>query len=116
MMEKRTRIKELLATGQTGALVMVKGRVRTVRAGKGVTFLALNDGSCFAHLQVVAEPDLANYGEISRLGTGAALAVSGRLVESPASGQRYELQAAAIAIVGLADESYPLQKKRHSFE
>ncbi len=116
MMEKRTRIKELLATGQTGALVMVKGWVRTVRAGKGVTFLALNDGSCFAHLQVVAEPDLANYAEISRLGTGAALAVSGRLVESPASGQRYELQAAAIAIVGLADESYPLQKKRHSFE
>lgn len=116
MMEKRTRIKELLVTGQTGSLVMVKGWVRTVRAGKGVTFLALNDGSCFAHLQVVAEPDLANYAEISRLGTGAALAVSGRLVESPASGQRYELQAAAIAIVGPADDSYPLQKKRHSFE
>ncbi len=116
MLEKRTRIKELLATGQTGAVVMVKGWVRTVRAGKGVTFLALNDGSCFPHLQVVVESDLDNYAEISRLGTGAALAVSGRLVESPASGQRYELQAAAIAIVGPADESYPLQKKRHSFE
>jgi len=116
MTEKRRRIKELLGTGQTGAEVLVKGWVRTVRAGKGVTFLALNDGSCFAHLQVVAEPDLANYAEICRLGTGAALAISGRLVESPASGQRYELQAAAIAIVGPADESYPLQKKRHSFE
>jgi asparaginyl-tRNA synthetase len=116
MMLKRTRIKELLATGQTGALVMVKGWVRTVRAGKGVTFLALNDGSCFAHLQVVAEPALANYAEICRIGTGAALAVSGRLVESPASGQRFELQAATITIVGPADESYPLQKKRHSFE
>jgi len=116
MTEKRTRIKELLGTGQTGAEMLVKGWVRTVRAGKGVTFLALNDGSCFAHLQVVAEPGLANYAEISRLGTGAALAISGRLVESPASGQRYELQATEITIVGPADENYPLQKKRHSFE
>lgn len=96
--------------------VCVKGWVRSVRRGKGVSFVALNDGSCFASLQVVLDPELENYDAASRVGTGACLAVVGELVESPASGQAWELHARSVEIVGDADEDYPLQKKRHSFE
>lgn len=115
-MKQRTRISEVLASGRPGVGLTVKGWVRTVRTGKDVTFLALNDGSCLTSLQVVATPTMANYEEVSRLGTGAAVAVSGLLAESPSAGQRFELQAAGIDIIGPADESYPMQKKRHSFE
>jgi len=115
-MTGKTRIKEALTAAEAGGGVTVQGWARTVRTGKGVTFIALNDGSCFSGLQVVAEPELSNFEEVSRLGTGAALRVTGRLVDSPAAGQRYELRAQSVEIVGPADESYPLQKKRHSFE
>ncbi len=115
-MEQRTRIRGILAAEAPGAELTVKGWVRTVRTGKDVTFLALNDGSCLASLQVVATPGIANYEEIGRLGTGAAVAARGVLAESPAAGQVYELKAEEITIIGPADESYPMQKKRHSFE
>lgn len=115
-MPARSRIRNVLAGEGLGSEIVVKGWVRTVRAGKGVAFLALNDGSCLASLQVVVEPGIANYGEVAAVGTGAAVAVRGRLAESPASGQAYELHALEVEIVGPADESYPLQKKRHSFE
>ena len=71
-MRERTRIKEALADFPVGTELQVAGWARSVRVGKGVTFIALNDGSCLASLQVVAGPDLPNYGEVSRLGTGAA--------------------------------------------
>ena len=86
-MNMRTRIRDVLAAGKPGAGLTVKGWARTVRRGKDVTFLALNDGSCLANLQVVAGPELVNYAEVSRLGTGSAVAVSGTLAESPAAGQ-----------------------------
>ena len=115
-MNGKTRIREVLTAPVPGGQHVVKGWVRTVRGGKEVAFIALNDGSCLASLQVVATPALANFEDVSRVGTGAALEVRGRLVESPAAGQRYELQAEEVMIVGPADEAYPLQKKRHSFE
>ncbi len=115
-MQGTTRVKEALTVFPAGAELEMQGWVRTVRTGKGVTFIALNDGSCMGSLQVVAGPDTANYDAVCRIGTGAAVAVRGTLVESPASGQRFELQATAVEIVGPADEAYPLQKKRHSFE
>jgi asparaginyl-tRNA synthetase len=87
-----------------------------VRVGKEIIFIALNDGSCLASLQVVAALMLPNYTELCRLGTGASLLVQGRLTESPAAGQRFELHAERIEIVGLADETFPIQKKRHGFE
>ena len=87
-----------------------------VASAKEVTFLALNDGSCVENLQVVAGPELSNYAEVARLGTGSAVAVRGTLRESPAAGQKYELAAVALEIIGPADDTYPLQKKRHSFE
>ena len=115
-MKQRTRICDVLAAVAPGAALTVKGWVRTVRIGKEVAFLALNDGSCLASLQVVATQETSGYGEIIRVGTGAAVAVEGILVESPAAGQRYEIKAGEITIIGPADETYPMQKKRHSFE
>ncbi len=87
-----------------------------MRRGKEVAFIALNDGSCFASIQVVLEPSLANFEEVTRAGTGASLAVRGELVASPASGQKWEIKARSVELVGDADPEYPLQKKRHSFE
>jgi asparaginyl-tRNA synthetase len=111
----RTAIKQVLA-GQQPAEFCVKGWVRSVRRGKEVSFIALNDGSCFASLQLVLNQDLENFAEISRVGTGACLSVVGTLVPSPAAGQRWELQVTQAQLIGNADDSYPLQKKRHSFE
>ncbi|MBW6512810.1 MAG: asparagine--tRNA ligase [Desulfuromonadaceae bacterium] len=112
----RTPIKQLLAAVAPLTELTVKGWARTVRRGKDVAFIALNDGSCCATLQIVLDPELPNYEEVSRLGTGACVAVTGALVASPAAGQQWELQATLVAILGTADEDYPLQKKRHSFE
>ncbi len=112
----RTPIRELLGADSERQAVTVKGWVRTTRRGKDVAFVALNDGSCFASLQVVLEPGLAEFDAASRVGTGACLAVTGDLVPSPAQGQRWELKAERVEILGGADEEYPLQKKRHSLE
>jgi asparaginyl-tRNA synthetase len=90
--------------------------VRSIRRGKEVAFITLNDGSCFASVQIVLSPEIDNYAAVSRVGTGACLTVVGRLVESPAKGQDWEVQAQSVDIVGAADESYPLQKKRHTLE
>ncbi len=109
-------IKELLRLQQPEESICVKGWVRSIRRGKDVSFVTLNDGSCFASLQIVLSPELDNYEAASKVGTGACLAVTGQLVESPAAGQAWEVQAHGIEIVGVADESYPLQKKRHSLE
>ncbi|HEY5974488.1 MAG TPA: asparagine--tRNA ligase [Geobacteraceae bacterium] len=115
-MVRRARVGEALTTVACGTELEVNGWLRTVRAGKEVAFFALNDGSSLASLQVVATPGLANYAELCRLGTGVALTVQGVVQESPAAGQRVELLATVVQVVGPADEEYPLQKKRHSFE
>lgn len=112
----RTRIKAALAAEGEQSEICVKGWVRTLRRSKEVAFLALNDGSCFASIQIVMEPSMAGFEEAARLGTGACVAVVGALVPSPASGQRWEVKAARVEILGDADEEYPLQKKRHSLE
>ena len=112
----KVAVKHLLQLQEPENNVCVKGWVRSVRRGKGVAFITLNDGSCFASLQIVLTPDLDNYEAVSKVGTGACLAVVGQVVVSPASGQDWELQAQEIEIVGDADDDYPLQKKRHSFE
>jgi asparaginyl-tRNA synthetase len=95
--------------------VTVCGWVRTIRRGKEVAFIELNDGSCLASLQIVAPHDLPGLNAVG-LGTGACLAVQGELLPSPASGQAWELRASALTLLGSADESFPLQKKRHSLE
>lgn len=113
---ERIRIKTLLQSREPCSRATVKGWVRSVRRAKEVTFITLNDGSSLSSLQLVVAPELTNYAQVARLGTGASLAVVGELVASPASGQDWELKAHQVEIVGEADDSYPLQKKRHSFE
>ncbi len=115
-MTGRMRIRQILAQGRGGDEYTVAGWVRSVRAGKGVAFVVLNDGSCLSGIQIVVEQQLPAFQEVSRLGTGSSLAVTGTLVESPAAGQRFELAAASVTIYQDATPDYPLQKKRHSFE
>jgi asparaginyl-tRNA synthetase len=112
----RKRIKEVLEHGTGTENYSLSGWVRSVRASKEVCFIILNDGSSLDGIQVVAESALPNFNDICRVGTGSALTVEGVLVQSPASGQKWELTAGSIKIIGGADASYPLQKKRHSFE
>jgi asparaginyl-tRNA synthetase len=113
-----SRIIQLLRTGKPDEIVTIQGWVRTKRELKEFTFVEVNDGSALANLQVVLNPDLADYGNIlKQLNTGASVEISGVLVESPAKGQRIELKASEVKVYGDADaETYPLQKKRHSFE
>ena len=115
----RTLIKDALTEVPAGAELTVAGWVRTVRASKGgFSFINLNDGSCLANIQVVADEKLPNYAEeVSRLTAGASLVATGRLVESKGAGQRVEMQATEVRVLGPADaERYPIQPKRHSFE
>jgi asparaginyl-tRNA synthetase len=112
------RIIEVLRSGQPDESVKVQGWVRTKRDSKGFAFIEVNDGSSLANLQVIVSEDLPDYQNIiKQLNTGASLEVSGVLVASPAKGQRIELKANFLQVFGDADpETYPLQKKRHSFE
>jgi asparaginyl-tRNA synthetase len=112
----RYPIKKLLTKGITGQDYQAAGWVRSIRISKGIAFIALNDGSDLNGIQIVVEGDRPDFEAISRISTGAAIKVSGSLVDSPAAGQQRELMADAITIIGSSDENYPLQKKRHSFE
>jgi asparaginyl-tRNA synthetase len=111
-------IDNILRTGQVGEQITVRGWIRSKRESKGFAFVDVSDGSCMANIQVVIAQTLADYGTlIKRINTGASVEIVGQLVESPAKGQRVELQASGIEVFGEADpETYPLQKKRHSFE
>ncbi|NTV14328.1 MAG: asparagine--tRNA ligase [Desulfobulbaceae bacterium] len=111
-------IKQLLQTEPSAQEVVAQGWVRTRRDAKDFSFIELNDGSCLQNLQIIAGCELAGYAEtVLKLTTGCALRVSGRLTASPAAGQAVELTAESLTVLGGADpETYPLQKKRHSFE
>jgi asparaginyl-tRNA synthetase len=110
------RVRDALAAVEAQPRVRVRGWARSIRRGKDVAFIALNDGSCLAHLQVVLTADLDNFDTLVRCGTGAALTVEGALVASPAAGQAWEVHARRVTLLGEATGDYPLQKKRHSFE
>ena len=114
-----TPVVKLLRDAQPGEEVSVAGWVRTRRDSKnGFSFVELNDGSCMSSLQVVIDGAVPGYEEhIREATTGASLIASGTVQESPGKGQRIELHAASFEVPGTADsETYPLQKKRHSFE
>ncbi len=112
----RILIKHLIAATEPNDRVVVKGWVRTRRDSKGFSFLELNDGSCLASLQAVVDEGAPGYADILRFTTGASAIVEGRLVASPAAGQKWELRATRIELAGEADSSYPLQKKGHTME
>ena len=112
------RIAQILKTGQPDESVHIQGWVRTKRELKGFSFMEVSDGSSMANLQVVLNQDLPNYEEfLSQINTGASVEVEGKLVASQGKGQRVEVQATSVQVYGESDpETYPLQKKRHSFE
>ena len=110
-------IKEVLQDSVVDSEVQVAGWVRTRRDSKGFSFLELNDGSCFSSVQIVADADLEGYAEnVLQAQTGAAIEVHGLVVESPGKGQRVEIKAKSVKLVGASASEYPLQKKRHTNE
>ena len=116
---KRVEIKALFAQPEcyTAEPVTVCGWVRTLRSGKALGFIELNDGSYFSNLQVVFEEDkLPNFDEIARQNVGAALIVRGRLLLTPQAKQPFEIHAEEITVEGASTPDYPLQKKRHTME
>lgn len=113
----RTKIKQI-SKSDLGKALLIKGWVRTVRDQGNFSFIEINDGSSFSGIQVVANADMPNYANIiNNLSTGTSVSINGQLVESPGKGQKFELKAISIEVIGKCDpESYPLQKKRHTFE
>jgi asparaginyl-tRNA synthetase len=116
MQTPRTKIKDVLAGGAASDVLRVKGWARTVRDSKNVLFLELNDGSSFDSLQVVVGPDVPGFDELRRVSTGSSVEAAGELVASPAKGQSMELRARDVRVIGKAEASFPLQKKRHGYE
>jgi len=112
----RNKIASLLASINPIDSVCISGWVRTRRDAKTFSFMEINDGSCRSNIQIIADDTLNNYEAVKKLSTGSAVTVFGVLRESPGKGQRWEIDASAIEIHGLAPESFPLQKKRHSDE
>src|ERR1051326_5787082 len=112
----RTLIKHVLASNEPKETLAVKGWVRTRRDAKGFSFLELNDGSCLANLQIVVDAGTPGSEHLAQLTTGASAVVEGTLVPSPAAGQKWELRARRVELVGAADAAYPLQKKGHTQE
>ncbi len=112
----RILIKHVLASGEPRERVVVKGWVRTRRDSKGFSFLELNDGSCLANLQVVADYGIPGSDQLPHFATGASVVIEGQLVASPAQGQKWELRAKRVELIGTTDAAYPLQKKGHTAE
>ncbi len=116
-METRLRIADALTSETPMDNICVKGWVRTRRDAKGFSFFEVNDGSCLKNIQVIADHGIVQLELFKDIATGAAIVVEGALVPSPGKGQKWEIQAATMSVLGLADQTlYPLQKKRHSDE
>ena len=115
-MSERTKVVKLLSSDKPLADVLVKGWVRTRRDAKDFSFIEVNDGSCLKNIQVIAGSALPNYEDVKKLTTGSSVAVSGALVPSQGGNQKYEIKAEKIEVYGWADDTYPLQKKKHTDE
>ncbi|HPD13689.1 MAG TPA: asparagine--tRNA ligase [Planctomycetota bacterium] len=118
-LEPEHRVKHILARRDFGAAVVVYGWLRSRRDSKELSFLDVNDGSCMAGIQVIADASLPNYeGEVKRLVTGCSVRVEGELRASPGKGQAVEVLAKKLDVLGWVQDpdAYPMQKKRHTFE
>jgi len=114
---ERSKIKDIFNRDQAGGDVLVQGWVKTRRTSKTVTFVQITDGSTLRDLQIVVDESNPGHEQASGLTTGCSVSVVGVLVESPGQGQKYEVQATSLEVLGGSDpETYPLQKKRHSPE
>ena len=113
----RSKVKEILARDSAGGKVLIQGWVKTRRSSGAVSFIQISDGSTLSDLQVVVQESLPDYALAESLTTGCSISVVGELVQSQGKGQKYEVQASKLEVLGLADpDTYPLQKKRHTLE
>lgn len=108
-------IKDLFKESYIGKQVIISGWVRNHRKSSNFAFIVLSDGTTINTLQVVYDTSLSNYEEINKVLVGSSLEVAGTIVESSGN-QDFELKAESIKILGLADETYPIQAKRHTRE
>ncbi|MDA3867166.1 MAG: asparagine--tRNA ligase [Salinivirgaceae bacterium] len=114
---KRMNVKDLITSTQFNEEVLVKGWVRTIRGSKNVSFIALNDGSCMANAQIVADSEKIPAEILDKTHSGAALSIEGQLVESKGKGQLNEVLATKIEVLGESNpDEYPIQPKRHTLE
>lgn len=114
---KRTLIAHALNSKNGNDRILIKGWVRTKRDAKEFSFLEVNDGSCLKNIQIIVDASNPAYEILGEVNTGAAIEVTGALVPSPGKGQKWEVRAGDMRVIGHVDtESYPLQKKRHSDE
>ena len=116
MQNTRTLIKRALSSESTQDSITIKGWVRTRRDSKAFSFLEMNDGSCLANIQCIADAGIPGYDDVVKMTTGAAVGITGKLVESPGKGQKWEIQASSLELIGESPEDYPLQKKGHTPE
>ncbi|MCC3869973.1 asparagine--tRNA ligase [Terrisporobacter mayombei] len=96
--------------------VKVAGWIRTSRVSKNFGFIELNDGSFFKNMQVVLDDKLENFKEIGKLPISSSILVEGKLVATEGAKQPVEIHATKVVLEGESDNSYPLQKKRHTVE
>ncbi len=114
---KRTRVVQALHAKTALDPILIKGWVRTKRDAKGFSFLEVNDGSCLKNIQIIVDETVGDLSALNEMTTGAAVVVEGALVASPGKGQKWEVHATKVDLLGAADATtYPLQKKRHSDE
>ncbi len=110
----RTKISDLLVSDALDQTVNIRGWVRTFRSNR---FIALNDGSTMQNIQAVVDFENTDSAILQKITTSACMSITGKLVLSEGKGQRIELLAENIEILGEADpEKYPLQPKKHSME
>ena len=110
------QIKDILQLSPESQSVVIKGWVRTKRGQANIVFINLNDGSTIKNIQAVVEDGKIDEETLKKISTGACIAVSGILVASAGSGQAVEVLAQSIEIYGTADETFPMQPKKHSLE
>jgi len=114
---KSERIKQILSEEPNNQNILIQGWLRTVRDSKNVCFLEVNDGSCLSNIQVILDKAEGDFNEIiPSLATGASVEIIGKLVPSLGKNQKSEVQALEVKILGPAPETFPLQKKHHSYE
>lgn len=118
MKNETITLRQLIRKGKDGIgeSVCLTGWVRTVRSSGKLGFIQLSDGTVFSPIQIVFEDSLENFEAVTKFSVGAAISVTGKVVESPGKGQDYEIQASEITLLADCEEDFPLQKKRHTFE
>lgn len=116
LFEEKNDVVNLINETEPREQVIVAGWVRTKRAAKSFSFIELNDGSCLANIQIILDEKTAGAEILTEIQTGAAIHVIGDLVKSLGKGQMWEIHATKVFFLGGCEDSYPLQKKRHSDE